>query len=116
MNNVRKPLIGLLALGIAAAMPLAFAQEAEEFGQQPPPTEQAAPPAAQGQVTWTDLDTDGDGNLSREEAAALPELAAVFDQADADGDGVLTPQEYEAFAASQGAGAPPPQEPQDDDF
>lgn len=108
MNNVRKPLTGLLALGVALAMPLAFAQEADEFGEQPPtPTEQAAPTAPQGQVTWGDLDTDGDGNLSRAEAAALPELASVFDQADADGDGVLTPQEYQEYAASQGAGAPP---------
>lgn len=113
MTNIRKPLIGLIALGTALAMPLAFAQEADDFGQAPQtPTEQAAPPAAQaqGQVTWADLDTDGDGNLSRAEAAALPELAAVFDQADADGDGMLTPQEYQAFAAAQGAGAPPPQD------
>lgn len=111
MNNVRKPLTGLLALGVALAMPLAFAQEADDFGQPPPtPTEQAAPAAPQGQVTWSDLDADGDGNLSREEAAALPELASVFDQADTDGDGVLTPQEYQAYAASQGAGAPPPQD------
>ena len=54
--------------------------------------------------------TDGDGNLSRAEAAALPELGAVFDQADADGDGVLTPQEYQEYAAAQGAGSQPPQD------
>lgn len=115
MNNARKPLTGLIAFGFALAMPLAFAQEADYAQDPPPPTEQTAPPAGQpaGQVTWADLDTDGDGNLSREEAAAFPELASVFDQADADGDGVLTPQEYQAFAASQGAGAPPPQ---DDEF
>ncbi|MEN1925901.1 EF-hand domain-containing protein [Luteimonas sp. MJ293] len=108
MNNVRKPLTGLLALGFAMAMPMAFAQEADDFGQEPAtPTAQSAP---QGQVSWTDLDTDGDGNLSRAEAAGLPQLAQVFDQADADGDGVLTPQEYQAWAASQGAGAPPPQD------
>ena len=86
MNNVRKPLTGLIALGVALAMPMAFAQEADEFTQQPAPTEQAAPAAPQGQVSWADLDTDGDGNLSRAEAASLPELAAIFDQADADGE------------------------------
>ncbi|MFZ7096755.1 EF-hand domain-containing protein [Luteimonas dalianensis] len=104
MNNVRKPLTGLIALGMALAMPMAFAQEADEFAQEPAPTQQAAP---QGQVSWADLDTDGDGNLSRQEAAALPELASIFDQADADGDGNLTPQEYQQYAASQGAGSPP---------
>ncbi|WP_058833747.1 hypothetical protein [Luteimonas abyssi] len=102
MTNVRKPLTGLLALGAALAMPLAFAQD-------PTPTE--APPAGGATqqaepLTWADLDTNGDGNLSREEAAAYPPLAAVFDQADADGDGQLTPQEYQAFAAAQGAGDP----------
>lgn len=116
MNNARKPLIGVIALSsaLALAMPMAFAQEADQFGQDPAPqpTEQAAPA---GQVTWADLDTDGDGNLSREEAAALPELAAIFDQADTDGDGILTPQEYEAFAISQGAAPPPAEEPPQED-
>lgn len=105
MNNARKPLAGILALGMALAMPMAFAQEA---GDQPPP------PAQQGQVTWSDLDTDGDGNLSRAEAAALPDLASVFDQADADGDGVLTPDEYQAWAAGQGQTSPP--EPEEEQF
>ena len=111
MNNVRKPLTGLIALGLALSMPLAFAQDTAEPDQQ----QSTAGQAAQGQVSWADLDTDGDGNLSRAEAAALPELAAIFDQADADGDGNLTPQEYQQYAASQGAGTPPPQEPPQDD-
>lgn len=111
MNNVRKPLAGMIALGLALAMPMALAQETDDdFGQQPPTPTEAAPAAQQGQVTWSDLDGDSDGNLSRAEAAALPELASVFDQADADGDGSLTPQEYQEWAATQGAGAPPPQD------
>lgn len=103
MKNVRKPLTGLLALGAALAMPLAFAQEPTT--QEAPPTDAAQPQAAEGQLTWADLDTNGDGNLSKEEASAHSALAAVFDQADADGDGQLTPDEYRSFAASQGAGA-----------
>lgn len=110
MNNVRKPLTGLLALGVALAMPLAFAQEPENVHQQPWPENQPDTEANQAQVTWSTLDADDDGNLSREEAAALPELAAIFDQVDADGDGILTPQEYQQYAASQGAGSPPPQD------
>ncbi|MGO1894193.1 MAG: EF-hand domain-containing protein, partial [Luteimonas sp.] len=70
MNNVNKPLIGLLAIGVALAMPAAFAQEADDFGQAPPTPTEAAPAAPQGQVTWSDLDADGDGNLSRAEAGA----------------------------------------------
>lgn len=105
MNNARKPLAGILALGVVLAMPMAFAQEAGD--QQPAP-------AQQGQTTWSDLDTDGDGNLSRAEAAALPDLASVFDQADADGDGALTPDEYQAWAADQGQASPP--EPEEEQF
>lgn len=107
----RKPLAGLVALAAAAAMPLAFAQEAEPMTQDPttqqtPPTEQAAPAQPAGQVTWADLDADGDGNLSQDEASAHPALSTVYGQADADGDGQLTPDEYRNFAASQGS-APP---------
>lgn len=104
MNNARKPMIAVIALSAALAMPMAFAQEADWT------QDAAAAPAAQPgqQLTWADLDADGDGNLSREEAAAHPALSAAFDQIDADGDGVITPQEYQAYeAAQQGAGAPP---------
>lgn len=111
MDNARKPLAGMLALGLALAMPVALAQETDdEFGEQPPTPTEAAPAAQQGQVTWADLDGDSDGNLSRAEAAALPELNSVFDQADADGDGVLTAEEYQSFAARQGQGASSPAE------
>lgn len=108
-NNARKPLAGLIALTAAAAMPLAFAQDptTTQDPTQAPPTEQAAPAQpAQGQVTWADLDADGDGNLSKTEAGAHPALSTVFDQADTDGDGQLTPDEYRNFAASQGATPP----------
>lgn len=101
MKHARTPLTGLLALGAALAMPLAFAQEPTT---QAPPAGAAQPPAAEGQVTWADLDTDGNGNLSKQEAGAHSALSTVFDQADTDGDGQLTPDEYRAFAASQGAG------------
>lgn len=115
-NNARKPLAGLIALAAAVAMPLAFAQEAEPMTQDPTttqdptqasPTEQTAPAQpAQGEVTWADLDADGDGNLSQDEASAHPALSTVFAQADTDGDGQLTPDEYRNFAASQGATPP----------
>lgn len=112
-KNNRKPLIALVALSAALAMPLAFAQEKTEDAatQQTEPTEdqatgaatdtptQSTQSAAQGQQGWADVDTDGDGSISKEEAAANPGLSQVFDQADADADGKLTADEYKAFVS-----------------
>ncbi|RPD84552.1 EF-hand domain-containing protein [Luteimonas sp. 100069] len=113
MKNVRKPLAATIALGAALAMPMAFAQDA---AQAPPMSDAPAreyaqdataevAQAQQGQVTWADLDTDGDGKLSRTESAALEGLALVFEDVDADGDGNVTPEEYRAYVNRQAAGA-----------
>jgi Ca2+-binding EF-hand superfamily protein len=42
------------------------------------------------------IDTDGDGRISREEAARFPRLALRFDQIDANKDGYLTKAELQA--------------------
>lgn len=42
-------------------------------------------------------DTNGDGMISREEAAALPALAKHFDEIDANGDGQITSKELRAY-------------------
>ncbi len=105
MNNANK-LSGLIAIVAAAAMPLAFAQTApttDDGMQSTPPT--AEPTAEPQQVTWADLDTDQDGNLSKEEVASVPALAQVFDAADADADGLLTAEEYKAHAQTTNADA-----------
>jgi len=44
--------------------------------------------------SFVEADTNGDGVISREEAAAVPGLD--FDSADTDGDGVLSRDEYKA--------------------
>jgi hypothetical protein len=105
MNNANK-LSGLIALGAALAMPLAFAQTTpttdDASAQSAPPTTQpqaTAPTAQPKQVTWADLDTDKNGSLSKTEVATVPELAQVFDTADANADGQLTAEEYKAQAA-----------------
>lgn len=70
----------------------------------------AAPGAeAPQRVTWSDLDTDKDGKLTKAEAAPVQALTQVFDDADTDKDGALTPDEYKAFVAKnqEGAAAPP---------
>ncbi len=43
-------------------------------------------------------DTNGDGMISRDEAAALPKLAAHFDQIDTNRDGQITREELRAAA------------------
>lgn len=47
------------------------------------------------------LDKDGDGRISRDEAAAAPRLAQRFDQIDADHDGFLTREELRAAHQAQ---------------
>ncbi|ALN63996.1 MULTISPECIES: hypothetical protein [Lysobacter] len=115
MNQIsRKSLIGTLALVASLSAPLAFAQSTT--AAQTPPTEDAAaaatgaqdaaatsaaqPTAAAPQKkSWADVDGNKDGNLSKTEAAAVPALGQVFEQADADANGALTPDEYKAYVA-----------------
>jgi hypothetical protein len=122
MNNARKPLTALIALGAALAIPMAFAQEPVTEQQDPTtthdpaPQEYTTPEAATSQpLTWADVDDDGDGRLSREEAANVPALAQAFDEADADGDGFLTQEEYRAYASQADTPAPDPTDGGGDD-
>lgn len=116
MKHARKPLAGLIALGAAFAIPMAFAQDATTMQQEDPtathdattqeatPQEYATPEAATAQpLTWADVDADGNGTLSREEAANIPALAQVFDDADVDNDGELTQDEYRNYVAQSDA-------------
>lgn len=112
MKHARKPLFGLIALSAALAMPAAFAQDASTAAQDPATTQDPATapqPAAQPEsqsLTWADLDVDGNGTLSKVEAGNVQSLAQVFDDADADKNGELTPDEYKAFVAKANAQQP----------
>src|SRR5260221_103798 len=55
-------------------------------------------------------DTNADGMISREEAKALPRIAAHFDEIDANKDGQITMEELPAFHASRHGDHPSPGE------
>lgn len=107
-------LLGLLALSAAFAAPAVLAQSTtatgdpvQEDGMQSPtspptgavPQANPAPAQPAAQPTWAELDTDKDGNLSKNEAAALSSVQALFDKADANADGSLTGDEYRNYLA-----------------
>ena len=117
MNTLsRKSVIGafaLMALMASLSAPLAFAQSTEASAQAAPPTESAtqADTSAQGATaateagvapikkSWSDVDVDKDGKLTKAEASTVPALGQVFDQADGNADGTLTADEYKAYVA-----------------
>ena len=103
MKHARKPLFGLIALSAALAMPAAFAQDASTAAQDPATAPQPAAQPESQSLTWADLDVDGNGTLSKVEAGNVQSLAQVFDDADADKNGELTPDEYKAFVAKANA-------------
>ncbi len=70
----------------------------------PPAHKAVAPLPAGGGQTWASVDTDSDGAISKPEAQVNAGLAQIFDQADGDHDGKLTPDEYKAFVATQQSG------------
>ena len=103
-------LTGLLALSAAFAAPMSFAQsttptdaaaaqDAAQTTANQPATPVPQTDAAPAKKTWADLDTDKDGNLTKNEAATIPSLQAVFDQADANADGALSGEEYKTYLA-----------------
>lgn len=131
----RKILSAALALGLTLSAAAALAQDpayptqdpaADPAAQTTDPAAQTTDPAAQttdpaaqptdpaaqdNQVTWADLDADGDGNLSKDEASSVASLAQSFDQIDTDGDGFISQEDYKAFVAqNQGEAAQPDDE------
>lgn len=107
MHKFHTPLMLSAALATAFAASTAFAQDAATQQQKTPPPQDTTqmPPQKTDEPakkSWEELDTDGNGNLSRSEAAGLESLAKVFAQADADGNGELTPDEYRAWFANNG--------------
>ncbi|MET3928890.1 hypothetical protein ABIE51_000777 [Lysobacter sp. OAE881] len=111
----RKPLIAAALVAMLSA-PLAFAQSTTSQSSQDPAAASADQAGASGasatqgsanssgKKSWSDVDTDKNGSLSKSEASSVPALGQVFDQADADADGALTADEYKAYVAKAQGG------------
>ena len=85
------PVIALTAAGLAAASFLVFAGPGEHQGRMAERLKAA--------------DTNGDGQISKAEAAALPMIAKHFDEIDANHDGQVTSDELRAFHEKRRAAA-----------
>ena len=93
-----KPVIALTAAGLAAASFLVFAAPGEHQGRM------GDHPGRMAERLKA-ADTNGDGQISKAEAAALPMIAKHFDQIDANRDGQVTADELRAFHEARRAAA-----------
>jgi len=96
----------LIAGAVAALLPFAAA-----VAQSPPAQEPAAEPAAQPSTqqkgaTFESLDVDGDGRISKTEAAANQNVLDQFSRYDKDGNGFIERAEVTNTNKSPPAGEP----------
>jgi hypothetical protein len=84
-----------LTVAFAAMLPLAaLAQTAQPKQPAQPGGAGQAPAASTPEAAFMRADADGDGKLSKAEAARIPSVAAKFDALDKDKDGMLSMGEY----------------------
>jgi Ca2+-binding EF-hand superfamily protein len=74
---------------LATALPLAALAQTGQSAQPGQKSEASTP-----EVAFMKADANGDGKLSKAEAARMPALAAKFDTLDKDKDGMLSMGEY----------------------
>ncbi len=108
-----------LAATVTLIAPLSsHAQTSTEPAPAPAAAPQTAPPAAPAPAMapgekpqrlphdkFAQVDTNHDGAISRDEAAAAPMLSGKFDEIDADRDGRVMPAELKAYAKTHRGGA-----------
>lgn len=93
----------VLTLGCSWTFALAAAQDVSPRFDEPggrPPHIAPAPTKAErkAQRQFDMLDSNHDGRISRQEAMALPQLAAAFKLLDTNHDGFITMDEVQSFA------------------
>ena len=84
-------LAGLTAVALSAALP-AVAQTAAPPAESKPAA--SAKDKAAMELAFSRADVNGDGKLSKEEAARMPAIAAKFDELDISKDGSLSMEEF----------------------
>lgn len=86
---------------LLAALSLPVAASAQEQETPPPKTQSDAPPSSDPATptprAFAELDSNGDGSISKDEAASDPALTQAFGMLDQDADGTLTPAEYQGY-------------------
>lgn len=96
---MKKSLELLAGAALAACAGLAAAQISPS---QPNPSPSAAPAGASGE-TFTKLDSDKDGMVSKKEASKNKDLASKWDTLDTNKDGKLDQGEFAAFETGSGS-------------
>ena len=87
----------------------AKAQEpAPALGQEVPATEHQAEALEEVEARFAELDKDGDGYLSKEEAEASPELAGYWEQNDLEADAKMDRADFAQFEATTETGESDP--------
>lgn len=88
-----------------AALPILLAGAAWTAHAQTKNPSEPAPAAAkdkQATEAFKRADVNGDGKLSKEEAARLPAISARFDELDTSKDGFIAPEEFFAVVYTKG--------------
>jgi len=80
--------------------PTAATPNTPSEGVSMPATPASTTASSGNKKTWSELDLDKDGNVSKSEAMADAGLKKIFAKADTNGDGILTPDEYKAYVAA----------------
>lgn len=74
-------------------------------GSSPPSSSSSSPSSAGASPAFSKLDADGDGYISKKEAAKNKELLKKFDELDVNKTGKLSPADFAQFEAMQKSGA-----------
>jgi|GEM_PF-2079088 len=96
LNSIAKrTFVPSIALAVAFAFP-ALAQRTEQPTPTTPPPTGATTDTTPRTLSFSDLDVNADGKVSKDEAAADARLTSHFAQVDRDGDGQVSETEYAA--------------------
>lgn len=90
----------VLLAGILMGSGVAFAA-GDQAQQTMDPQQQTQQLSEQQQQNWTQLDTNQDGYISRDEAAANVELSDAFQDQDQNADGQLSAEEFSSWEGSE---------------